>query len=160
MNTSFERCEQTKVEWLTPPELVKKLGEFDLDPCCPVNAPFHHAKVNYTINDNGLIKDWFGRVYMNPPYGKNMHLWLSKLEQHNNGIALIFARTETKCFFENVWDKATALLFVKGRIRFYHVNGIQGGTPGAPSVFIAYGYQNAIALKNSGIEGKYLQLKL
>lgn len=33
MNTSFERCENTKVEWLTPPELVKKLGEFDLDPC-------------------------------------------------------------------------------------------------------------------------------
>jgi len=160
MNTSFERCKNTKVEWLTPPDLVKKLGEFDLDPCSPINAPFLHAKTNFTIENNGLSKDWFGRVYCNPPYGRDMHLWLSKLEKHNNGIALIFARTETRCFFENVWDKADALLFVKGRIRFYHVSGIQGGTPGAPSVFVAYGRQNALALKESGIEGKYVDLKL
>lgn len=158
MNASFERCELTKVEWLTPPELVKKLGEFDLDPCSPVNAPFLHAKTNYTIENDGLAKDWFGRVYMNPPYGKQMHLWLEKLKNHGNGIALIFARTETKCFFENVWDSADALLFVKGRIRFYHVSGIQAGTPGAPSVFVAYGKENALALKNSGIEGRYLEL--
>ena len=57
MNTSFERCELTKVEWLTPPELVKQLGEFDLDPCSPINAPFLHAKENFTIEDNGLEKD-------------------------------------------------------------------------------------------------------
>ena len=87
-----------------------------------------------------------------------MHLWLNKLQKHGNGIALIFARTETKCFFENVWDKADALLFVKGRIKFYNLEGIQKGTPGAPSVFIAYGKNNALALKNSGIEGKYLEL--
>lgn len=158
MNTSFERSENTKVEWLTPPELVKKLGQFDLDPCCPVNAPFYHAENNYTIEDDGLIKNWIGRVYLNPPYGKNMELWLEKLKNHNNGIALIFARTETKCFFENIWDSASALLFVKGRIKFYHVSGIQGGTPGAPSVFVAYGENNALALKNSGIQGKYLKL--
>ncbi len=68
MNTSFERVELTKVEWLTPPCLVKKLGEFDLDPCSPINAPFLHAKTNYTIEDNGLNKQWFGRVYCNPPF--------------------------------------------------------------------------------------------
>lgn len=158
MNTSFEKSKLTKVEWLTPPDLVKKLGEFDLDPCSPVNAPFHHAKNNFTIEENGLNKEWFGRVYCNPPYGKNMDLWMNKLADHGNGIALIFARTETRCFFENVWDKADALLFVKGRIRFYHVSGIQGGTPGAPSVFVAYGKNNALALKNSGINGKYLEL--
>lgn len=160
MDTSFERASNTKVDWLTPPELVKKLGTFDLDPCCPVNAPFYHAKNNFTLLDNGLEKDWFGRVFMNPPYGKGIELWLNKLKRHNNGIALIFARTETKCFFEHVWNHADALLFVKGRIRFYHVSGIQGGTPGAPSVFIAYGKQNALSLKNSGIEGRYLDLRL
>lgn len=114
MDTSFERSDNTKVEWLTPPELVKKLGVFDLDPCSPVNAPFLHASYNFTIEDNGLNKEWFGRIYCNPPYGKEMHLWLSKLKQHRNGIALIFARTETKCFFENVWYDADAVLFVKG----------------------------------------------
>lgn len=159
MNTSFERCENTKVEWLTPPELVKSLGEFDLDPCSPIDAPFFHAKTNFTTLDNGLVKDWFGRVYLNPPYGRGMELWLEKLKFHGNGIALIFARTETKCFFQHIWNDADAILFVKGRIKFYHVSGVQGGTPGAPSVFIAYGKENAIALKNSGIEGRFLELK-
>ncbi|MBM6499261.1 DNA N-6-adenine-methyltransferase [Flavobacterium macrobrachii] len=159
MNTSFERCENTKVEWLTPPELVKQLGEFDLDPCCPVDAPFYHATNHYTIIDDGLSKEWNGRVYLNPPYGRGMELWLEKLKNHGNGIALIFARTETKCFFEHIWHDADAILFVKGRIKFYHVSGVQGGTPGAPSVFIAYGKENASALQNSGIEGRFLSLK-
>jgi len=159
MNTSFERCENTKVEWLTPPELVKKLGEFDLDPCSPVEAPFLHAEHNFTILDDGLNREWFGRVYLNPPYGRGMELWIEKLKIHGNGVALIFARTETRLFFQHIWNDADAVLFVKGRIKFYHVTGIQGGTPGAPSVFIAYGKENAMALKNSGIEGKYLDLK-
>lgn len=159
MDTSFERCENTKVEWLTPPELVMKLGEFDLDPCSPINAPFLHAKNNLTTLDDGLKQNWFGRVYLNPPYGRGMELWLEKLKYHGDGIALIFARTETKCFFEHIWNDADAILFVKGRIRFYHVTGKQAGTPGAPSVFIAYGNENVIALKNSGIEGRFLNLK-
>ena len=159
MNTSFERCENTKVEWLTPPELVQKLGKFDLDPCSPINAPFLHATNNFTTNDDGLTQKWFGRVYLNPPYGRGMEFWLEKLKYHGNGIALIFARTETKCFFEHIWNDADAILFVKGRIRFYHVTGIQAGTPGAPSVFIAYGKENTEILKNCGIEGKFLKLK-
>ena len=158
MNTSFEKSEATKVEWLTPPELVKQLGIFDLDPCSPINPPFVHANHNFTIDDDGLTKQWFGRVYMNPPYGRGMELWMEKLKYHGNGIALIFARTETKCFFDHIWNHADALLFVKGRIRFYHVSGIQAGTPGAPSVFVAYGKDNALALKNSGIAGRYLEL--
>ncbi|MDQ3634872.1 MAG: phage N-6-adenine-methyltransferase [Acidobacteriota bacterium] len=158
MNTSFEKAKNSKVEWLTPPELVKKFGDFDLDPCSPRNPPFVHATTNYTVEDNGLGKEWFGRVFCNPPYGRNLHLWLEKLKEHGNGIAVIFARTETKCFFENIWYDADALLFVKGRIKFYHISGKQGGTPGSPSVFVAYGRANAIALKESGIEGRYIEL--
>lgn len=159
MDTSFERSEKTTVEWLTPSDLVKKLGEFDLDPCTPINPPFVHAKTNFTVIDDGLTKSWFGRVYMNPPYGKGMETWIEKLKNHGNGIVLIFARTETKCFFNHIWYDANAILFVKGRIKFYNIDGEQKGTPGAPSVFIAYGKENAMALKNSGIEGKYLDLK-
>lgn len=159
MNTSFERSENTKIEWLTPPEIVKKLGDFDLDPCCPINAPFYHAKNHYTIIDDGLSKNWVGRVYMNPPYGKGMEKWIEKLKKHGNGITLIFARTETKCFFEHIWYDAHAILFLKGRVRFYHVSGEQAGTPGAPSVLIAYGEKNAELLKNSKIEGRFIRLK-
>lgn len=52
--------------------------------------------------------------------------------------------------------KATAILFIKGRLRFYHVSGKQGGTAGAPSVLIAYGSDAAKRLQNSKIKGKFL----
>lgn len=159
MDVRFEKSKETTVEWLTPPELVKKLGKFDLDPCTPVKPPFVHAKINFNLNDNGLSKEWFGRVYMNPPYGKGMEIWMEKLKIHGNGIALIFARTETKLFFNHIWNDAHAILFVKGRIKFYNIDGEQKGTPGAPSVFIAYGEENAIALEKSDIEGKFIKLK-
>lgn len=159
MDTSFERSEKTTVEWLTPPDLVKKLGEFDLDPCTPINPPFVHAKTNFTVIDDGLTKSWFGRIYMNPPYGKGMETWIEKLKNHGNGIVLIFARTETKCFFNHIWYDADAILFVKGRIKFYNIDGEQKGTSGAPSVFIAYGKENAEILKKSGIDGRFIYLK-
>lgn len=159
MNVTFERGKNTTIEWLTPPALVKMLGEFDLDPCTPINPPFVHAKTNFNINDDGLKKEWFGRVYMNPPYGRGMEMWIEKLKNHNNGIALIFARTETKCFFNHIWDDADAVLFVKGRIKFYNIDGEQKGTPGAPSVFIAYGKENADILEKAGICGKFIRLK-
>lgn len=159
MDTSFERSEKTTVEWLTPPDLVKKLGKFDLDPCTPINPPFVHAKTNFTVIDDGLTKSWFGRIYMNPPYGKGMETWIEKLKNHGNGIVLIFARTETKCFFNHIWYDADAILFVKGRIKFYNIDGVQKGTPGAPSVFIAYGKENAEILKKSGIDGRFIYLK-
>lgn len=159
MNVTFERAQNTTIEWLTPPDLVQKLGTFDLDPCTPLNPPFLHAKINYTPKDDGLTKEWIGRVYLNPPYGKGMERWLEKLKHHGNGIALIFARTETKCFFNHIWDDAHAVLFVKGRIKFYNVQGEQKGTPGSPSIFIAYGEHNAEALAQAGIEGKYIRLK-
>ena len=53
---------------------------------------------------------------------------------------------------------ASGILFVKGRIRFYHVSGKIGGTPGAPSVIVAYGKNNSKSLRESGIEGKFIDL--
>jgi hypothetical protein len=53
------------------------------------------------------------------------------MKEHGNGIALTFARTETKMFFECVWNGASALLFLKGRLSFLDVSGKPGGTAGA-----------------------------
>ena len=159
MNVTFETKHKNKAgkdEWLTPPELIKALGEFDLDPCSPINRPWDTAKKHYTELDNGLMMPWQGRVWCNPPYGKQTATWLEKCAMHNNAIALTFARTETKMFFKCVWYKATAILFIKGRLRFYHVTGERGQSAGAPSVLIAYGQENATILRDSGINGKYL----
>lgn len=146
-------------EWLTPKDILDNLGTFDLDPCSPIKRPWDTAKNHYTKEDNGLKKDWFGRVWLNPPYGLESAKWLNKLAQHGNGIALIFARTETEMFFSEVWEKADALLFIKGRLYFHYVDGSKAkANSGAPSVLIAYGENNKEILKNCGILGAYLDL--
>ena len=160
MNVTFETKYKNKAgkdEWLTPPILIKHLGEFDLDPCSPINRPWDTAKNHYTKLDDGLAQNWQGRVFCNPPYGDKTKDWLLKCAEHGNCIALTFARTGTRMFFESVWDKATAVLFIKGRLKFYHVTGEQGDSAGAPSVLIAYGEENAELLRNSGIAGKFLR---
>jgi len=155
---SHDRVNTGKEEWLTPPEIIKVLGEFDLDPCAPITRPWDMAKNHYTINDHGLLQKWEGRIWLNPPYGNKTHDWLLKLANHGNGIALTFARTETLMFFDCVWDKADAVFFFKGRLKFYHRDGSEGDTAGAPSILIAYGFDNVVSLKNSGLNGKFILL--
>ena len=85
MNVTFEgKTETGKDEWLTPPELIKALGKFDLDPCSPIKRPWNTAKHHYNINDNGLLMPWEGRVFCNPPYGNQAVKWLEKCALHDN----------------------------------------------------------------------------
>lgn len=144
--------------WLTPPEIVRALGEFDLDPCSEEIMPWQLTKHKFTIKDDGLVQQWFGRVFMNPPYGPKLDKFLHKLAEHGNGIALVFARTETRAFFRNVWPRANAIMFLKGRVRFYRPDGTQGQSSGSPSCLIAYGENNVKALYDSGLEGYIVRL--
>lgn len=148
-----------KDEWLTPPEILDALGEFDLDPCAPITRPWEMAKAHYTTLDNGLLLPWHGRVWLNPPYGLEAREWLNKLAGWGVGTALIFARTETEMFFEEVWKRADAVLFLRGRLYFHHVNGERASAnAGAPSCLIAYGERDVAALKASGIAGHFVPL--
>ena len=146
-------------EWLTPPEIIEELGPFDLDPCSPVGRPWATARKHFTVRDNGLVQPWEGRVWLNPPYGSHLARWLSKLADHGDGIALVFARTETAAFFSEVWGRADALRFIKGRLHFHHVDGTRArANGGAPSVLVAYGETNAEAIANCKIPGRYIAL--
>lgn len=152
---THQSAKMIKDEWLTPPEILRELGQFYLDPCAPVVRPWSMAKHHYTIQDDGLLLPWFGKVWLNPPYGTMTSTWLEKLVLHGNGIALIFARTETDMFFRWVWDHASALLFIRGRLYFHHVTGERAAAnSGAPSVLIAYGSECARLLMNCNIDGK------
>lgn len=148
-----------KDEWLTPPEIVRDLGGFDLDPCSPIDRPWPTAKAHYTIEDDGLSQDWHGRVWLNPPYGTETFKWLDRLAAHGNGISLIFARTDTAGFFSEVWKKADGILFLEGRLNFYHANGTRAKlNAGAPSCLVAYGANNVQALENTNIRGHLVRL--
>jgi DNA N-6-adenine-methyltransferase (Dam) len=145
-----------KEDWLTPPYILRALGQFDLDPCAPEPRPWDMAAAHFTIHQNGLNQPWHGRVWLNPPYGNETDKWMRRLAEHGDGIALIFARTETATFHPWVWDYAEAMLFLKGRIRFYTREGREGGASGAPSVLVAYGRESCDMLRRSGLSGKFI----
>lgn len=151
--------QQRETRWLTPKPIVETLGKFDLDPC---GAPGHSlAETTFQIDDgqDGLELPWHGRVWLNPPYGKLTAPFLGKLAEHGMGTALVFARTETKMFFDHVWPKASAILFMKGRVSFLDAEGVQAkANSGAPSVLVSYGESDAEALRVSGL-GRFVRLR-
>lgn len=150
---------ETKDEWLTPPPLIKALGAFDLDPCAPIVRPWPMAVKHFTREDDGLVKPWHGRVWLNPPYGRDTFKWLARLSEHRFGVALTFARTETKGFHEHVWAKAVSVFFFAGRLSFFHVDGTKGGTANAPSCLVVYSMSDRRALESSGLKGKLVNLR-
>lgn len=152
------------VVWLSPPEIIQPLGPFDLDPCAaPAPRPWPTAAHHIAEPEDGLLVDWWGRVWMNPPYGspKVIGPWMRKLAAHNRGTTLIFARTETALFFETVWRRAAALLFLEGRLHFHRPDGTRAlENGGAPSVLVAYGLEDADRLASSGLAGAFVPLQL
>lgn len=128
--------------WLTPPHIIEALGgweSFDLDPCGAMvdGKTWQTALTVYTERGDSL--PWFGRVWLNPPYS-DVEWWLKQLAQLGSGTALVFARTETRWFFSEIWRKASAVLFIEGRLHFHHSDGRRAkANAGGPSVLVAYG---------------------
>jgi hypothetical protein len=153
---------ETKV-WLTPPDILAAMGAFDLDPCAaPEPRPWATAAQHYTRADDGLTKPWAGRVWLNPPYGGPAIIgpWMRRMAAHNHGTALIFARTETTMFHRCVWEAASGVLFLEGRLFFHRPDGTRAdGNAGAPSCLVAYGREDADLLALKPVKGHYVPLK-
>lgn len=125
--------------WITPREVLRELGEFDLDPCAALRQPWPCAAESYNVLDNGLMKPWKGRVWCNPPYGAEALPFMERMAAHEGGgLALVFARTDTRWFHASILRTACALLLWKGRIRFCREDGTQGAAPNAASVLVAW----------------------
>jgi len=135
--------------WLTPPALLEAAGPFDLDPCAYQHQPWKTAATMYSLpHQNGLLLPWHGTVFCNPPYGPEVGKWAERLALHNNGLLLVFARTETHAF-RPVWKYATAILFFYSRIHFHMPDGKAKSGGGAPSVLAAFGKQNIERLERA-----------
>jgi len=98
------------------------LGEIDLDPCSnDRDHPNVPAAQHYTQAEDGLTQEWRGRIYMNPPYGREIDLWIEKLcLEHEAGrtteaIALVPSRTDTQWWLRL---RDYPVCFVSGRLRF------------------------------------------
>jgi hypothetical protein len=146
-------------DWLTPPSIIEALGKFDLDPCA------HPGQTNRTADRmiappaDGLAEKWTGRVWLNPPYGSELRRWIKRLADRGNGIALVPARTEVESWFwPFIWEAATSVLFIRGRLYFLRPDGRKAGNAGHGSVLVAYGRDNSAALNASGIKGQFIRL--
>lgn len=115
-------------EWETPDELLEILTYefgFTLDVCAtPDNAK---AEKYFTKEIDGLKQDWHfaagdGVCWMNPPYGREIGLWVEKAYQESlNGatvVCLLPSRTDTRWFHDWVIGKAAEIRFIKGRLKF------------------------------------------
>lgn len=124
--------------------------------------PYPTAARTFTKRDNGLIRKWKKRVWLNPPYtAKIIGRWLARMAAHDCGTALIFARTETEAFSRFVWDAATAVLFMGGRINFHLPDGSRAkGNADAPTVLCAYGMNDADVLAGCDIAGRFVPLRI
>ena len=159
MSNNFNSNGDGHDEWLTPKYITDTLGPFDLDPCSPGDRrPWDTANHHLSVEHDGLSAPWFGFVWCNPPYGRETFKWLSKLADHGDGIALIFARTETAGFFDQIWNKADAVFFFKGRLKFHYIDGSCDQAANAPSCLVAYGKDAVERIKASGFVGKLVEL--
>lgn len=142
----------------TPPiffdPVSEAVGGFDLDPCASNTSGL--AETNLTADDGGL-RDWWGKVYMNPPYS-DVSDWMDHAaEQASSGntdliVALVFARTSTQ-WFHNHAVTADMWCFIEGRLSF----GDADNSAPAPSVVCVWGdspddLRDALASKGVVVE--------
>lgn len=102
--------------------VVACMGAIDLDPCSNPGKANVPARTRYRPPDDGLSKTWRGRVFMNPPYGKDIRLWVEKLRAEHveartvtQAIALVPSRTDTE-WFRMLRDYPVC--FIAGRLTF------------------------------------------
>lgn len=146
---------ETTTSWITPPQIIERLGGFDLDPCASVPQPWPCAKESYQLPTDGLAESWFGRVWLNPPYTRNILPWIEKMSKHNSGVALLFVRPDTK-WFKLIWQSASCFLFISRRILFHRPDGTLSDGRMTASVLIGWGPDEIERLKNCGIEGAFV----
>lgn len=118
-------------EWETPQDFFEDLNrefEFDLDVCAiPENAKCERY---FSPEIDGLVQEWNGVCWMNPPYGRQIGKWVRKayetfIFEGNTVVCLLPARTDTKWFHDYILGKAE-IRFVKGRLKF---GGSSGNAP-------------------------------
>lgn len=140
-NPSPALMSSESVEWYTPKHIIdaviEVLGRIDIDPCAEPQKAVP-ALIHYTEKENGLIQEWNGKVYMNPPYGRVINEWIDKLiSEYKTGrtteaIALVPGRIETKWFRRL---QAKYVCNIKGRLSFTE----NGNSAPFPSVAIYIG---------------------
>lgn len=160
MGFIHEPAKSENHEWYTPKWVFDDLDlKFDLDPCSPPRGlPWIPVKSFYSKRDNGLQQLWSGRVWLNPPYGRQTGDWLKKMAVHGHGVALVPARTDTT-WFHLTARYADAFTLLQGRIDFVNRVGVPQHGFGVGSVFFAWGEECVEAIRRFDMEKRGLFLR-
>ncbi len=125
-------------EWSTPQSVFDALDaefHFTLDAC----ATSENAKCAkfYAKEQDGLVQEWPGVVWCNPPYGRDIGRWICKgfmaAQNGSTVISLIPSLTDTAWWHYYVM-KADDIRFVRGRLKF---GGTKCGAP-FPSAIVVF----------------------
>ena len=133
-------------ECYTPKWIFDRLGlTFDVDVCAPAGGiDYIPATTHYSMVDDGLSKEWVGRVWMNPPYSKPKE-WVEKFIEHGNGVALL--PLSLSYWSKAIWNAADAITLTERQPKFLRPDGTTQGIR-FPTFLCAIGKDNAAALLN------------
>jgi len=112
------------------------LGDIDLDPAtCKQAQNTIRAKRIFTEADDGLEQEWHGRVWLNPPYHRDLaprfiDKLIAEIEAGRTTAAIMLTNncTDTS-WFDAALRICSAVCFTRGRIRFSKPNGAEGALP-------------------------------
>lgn len=156
-------------DWLTPPPLLKALGRFDMDPCCPPVMPWPTARVMLTDRAptarevkaverftgakafrprlrDGLQTDWRGRVLLNNPYSEPSP-WMERMADHGRGMVIASAKSTDTRWCQRLLSTCDAVYFLDDRISFCYPSGEQSAGAWSPYLLAAYGRADVTVLE-------------
>lgn len=139
---------------MTPDWVWTKLGNIDLDPCAGLYTKI--ATTNWAIerNEDGLLLDWFGFVYCNPPFSQK-EIWAEKMIKHGNGILILPERGSAPWF--GPLAIAAGSYFVMGK-KIDFIGGPSSNNVG--SVLFPFGEEAKERLVKSNLPGHLVEVKL
>lgn len=120
---------KTENDYYTPRYVIDAartvMGSIDTDPATHYEAnKVIRAETCYTLQTNGLIREWKGNVWCNPPFAQ-WDRWVPKiLSEYKSGrvssiCVLYHGKTEVNHCMSPLISAADAIWTPKGRIRFW-----------------------------------------
>lgn len=145
--TAHERPVGATVEWYTPASLFRALKvKFDLDPAgAEQDTPsdFYCGEV-WTRRTDGLSREWYGHVWLNPPYGREAIPFIDRIIEHGDGLLLLPSRTETVAY-QRCLLLADVVCLLRERLWFIRSDDFQARSSFGSTLF-AFGPWAADAL--------------
>lgn len=147
--TLWEKPKGDTVEWYTPPEVFHRLRlRFNLDPAAPPLPGADWIPAEDRYSSEGEVKGWYGRVWLNPPYGPDLPKFIDRMVSHSHGIALTANRTET-AWWQKAARSASLMCMIENRLHFIRNDGYQARASHGSTLF-AWGYDCSKAVREAG----------